>query len=131
ALRQVIENDRRGDANPPERARAFARLRGALPLGEDQIAMRGGVHKSVGSRALALLEQPKEIQQPGAAERLRPTHLRSLDEIPDHSKRIEVAAEVAMHRLSTKSTTTRFAERALRASSQFPVGRPPGPIESE
>jgi len=61
-----------------------------LQLGQEQIAMRVGVHKSVVSRALALLEQPKEIRQMVADERLSPTHLRSLDEIPDHCKRTEV-----------------------------------------
>ena len=112
ALRQVIENDQRVDANPLERARAFAHLRDAFQLAQDQIAMRVGVHKSVVSRALALLEQPKEIQQMLADERLSPTHLRLLDEIADHSKRIEVAAEVATHRLSTRQTE----ERAHKAA---------------
>jgi ParB family transcriptional regulator, chromosome partitioning protein len=107
AFRQVIENDQRVDANPLERARAFAHLRDAFQLGQDQIAMRVGVDKSVVSRMLALLEQPKAIQQMLADERLSPTHLRSLAEIPDESKRIEVAAEVAKHGLSTRETKER------------------------
>jgi len=107
ALRQVIENDQRVDANPLERARAFAHLRDAFQLGQEQIAIRVGVDKSVVSRMLALLEQPKEIQQMLADERLNPSHLRSLAEIADESKRIEVAAEVAKHGLSTREAKER------------------------
>jgi len=107
ALRQVIENDQRVDANPLERARAFAHLRDAFQLGHEQIAMRVGVDRSVVSRMLALLEQPKAIQQMLADERLSPSHLRSLAEIPDESKRIEVAAEVAEHGLSTREAKER------------------------
>ncbi len=121
-VRKVIENDQRVDAKPLERARAFAHLRDAFKLGQDEIATRVGVHKSVVSRMLALLEQPKEIQQMLADESISPTHLRSLDEIPDESKRVEVAAEVAKQRLSTRETERRAHKVAKTAKAKAREG---------
>ncbi len=120
AVRKVIENDQRVDAKPLERAQAFHHLRDAFNLGQDEIATRVGIHKSVVSRMLALLEQPKEIQQMLADESISPTHLRSLDEIPDEAKRVEVAAEVAKQHLSTRETGRRAHKvaKAVKAKAR-------------
>jgi len=110
AIDKIVENEQRADANPLERARAFAYLRDALHLEQDEIVRRLGLDKSVVSRTLALLKQPGEIQKLIAEEGISLGHLRSLDAVEDESERVELAAQAAKERLSVRETPGREPE---------------------
>src|SRR5262249_1051870 len=121
AIRQVIENDQRVDANPLERARAFARLRDAFQLGQDQIAMRVGVHKSVVSRALVLLEQPKEIHSFET--------LRALDNWVEHGVAPDsIEATHFAHNNPANGPDRRMPLRAFPEEAQFSPGGGATPV---
>lgn len=132
AVRTMVENEQRVDANLLERARGYKRLIDAFSLSQDKVAEFTGVSQPMVSRLLALLDEPPEIQKLVASGSLSAAHVRTLDEIKDEAARVKAATHVAEQHLTVGETKkrTRKAARGQAEEHEPKETTEPKPDES-
>jgi ParB family chromosome partitioning protein len=118
AVKTMVENEQRVDANLLERARGYQRLIEAFNVSQDEIAERVGASQSVVSRLLKVLDEPPEIQNLLVRGNITPAHARSLDEIKDESARVEAATQAAKEQWTVRETKQRARKAAKGGSSE-------------
>jgi len=110
AIKGLIENLQRQDLNALERAKGYKRL-ADMGLTQKEIAQRVGL-KAENSvyRYLALLDLPLEVQGTLPRGRVTEGHTRSIRQIPDKNKQIEIARHVDKEGWSIKETEKKVNE---------------------
>src|SRR6266852_956635 len=116
AVKTMIENEQRQDANPLERARGYKHLKETFNLQQEDVAARVGVSSAVVSRLMSLLKEPPEIQELLASGTITPAHVHTLDEIQDPKARVEAATQAA-EKHWTASETKRRTRKAPKVGS--------------
>ena len=103
----LIDNLQREDLNALERAQGYKKL-GDMGLSLEAIAMKVGLgDKSTISRYLALLDLPQEVQEMLPRGNISEKHTRSLRQISNKAKQIEVARQADKEGWSVKETEKR------------------------
>lgn len=102
----LVENLRREDLNPIERARAYARLAGEFGLTQEQMAEAiGGSRPSI-ANTMRLLDLPEEVQQAIDQGRLSEGHGRTLLAVAERKRLLEIWQHVEKRGLSVRETET-------------------------
>jgi len=100
----LIENLRREDLTPIERARAYRRLADEFRLTQEEMAQVIGGSRSSIANTLRLLDLPHEVQSSIARGRLTEGHGRALLSIPDGRRLLELWRQVETRGLSVRET---------------------------
>ncbi len=117
----LIENLRREDLNPIERARAFGRLTGEFHLTQEQIAEIVGGSRSAIANTLRLLDLPGEVQAAMSQGRITEGHGRALLMLQEQPKvLLEIWRMVEEKGLSVRETEELAKARLRRVSRETP-----------
>ena len=114
----LIENLKRTDLNPVERALAYRRLSDEFQLTQDQVAEAVGSSRPAIANTLRLLELPSEIQLSLAQGRISEGHGRALLMAPDQTATLEVWKLVEEKGLSVRETESLVQARVRRVSRE-------------
>lgn len=114
----LIENLRRADLNPIERALAYRRLSDEFQLTQDQVAEAVGSSRPAVANTLRLLDLPSEIQLSLTQGRISEGHGRALLMAPDQKATLEVWRLVEAKALSVRETEALVQARARRVSRE-------------
>jgi len=118
----LIENLRRADLNPMERARAYLRLAGEFGLTQEEMANAiGGSRPSI-ANTRRLLDLPQEVQQAIDHGRLTEGHGRALLAVSDRKRLLELWEHVEKHGLSVRETEV-MVKAATRNVSRETISR--------
>ncbi len=116
----LIENLRREDLNPIERAQAYRRLSREFHLTQEQVAdVVGGSRPSI-ANAMRLLDLPGEVQAAIARGRLSEGHGRALLALEDSRAVLEAWRVVEERALSVRETEDLVKARSRRVSRETP-----------
>ena len=122
----LVENLRREDLNPMERARAYLRLTSEFGLTQDEMADAiGGSRPSV-SNTMRLLDLPEEVQKAIDQGRLTEGHGRALLAVPDRVRLLEIWQHVEKRGLSVRETEVMVKAATKNVSRETIVRRVPG-----
>jgi ParB family chromosome partitioning protein len=137
---QLVENVAREDLAPMDLARGLAQMIGLEDLTEQQAADELGLSVATVSRHLALLKQPRAIQELVEQERLSASTAYALAKIANVKERIELATDAANEgwsRAQVERFVTDFLHREKSAGdggheSRSPASQPAsvGPASS-
>jgi len=135
AVKGLIENLQREDLNALERAQGYQNLADQFQVSHDQIAKKLGMSNNVSvSRHLALLGMPQEIQDLLPRGSITEGHCRSIRQIPDKTKQIELAVQGDKENWSVKRMEQEV-KKALgkpspgrRGDHPLPEGRGPAAV---
>jgi len=117
----LIDNLQRVDLNALERAQGYKRLED-MGFSLEVIASKmGGGDRSTISRYLSLLDLPQEVQDLLPRGNISETHTRSIRQIPDKVKQIELARQADKEGWSVKETEKRV--NALLGNPQKAGGK--------
>jgi len=117
----LIENLRREDLNPVERARAFGRLTGEFHLTQEQVAEIVGGSRSAIANTLRLLDLPGEVQAAMSQGRVTEGHGRALLMLQEQPKALlEIWRTVEEKGLSVRETEELAKVRLRRVSRETP-----------
>lgn len=119
----LIENLRRQDLNPIERARAYRRLSGEFGLTQEEVAEATGGSRSSVANTLRLLELPQEVQQAIDHGRLTEGHGRALLAVPDRRKLLALWQHVEKRELSVRETEVLVKAATRNVSRETMVRR--------
>ena len=119
----LIENLRRQDLNPIERARAYRRLSGEFGLTQEEVAEATGGSRSSVANTLRLLELPQEVQQAIDHGRLTEGHGRALLAVPDRRKLLALWQHVEKRDLSVRETEALVKAATRNVSRETMVRR--------
>ena len=100
----LIENIRREDLNPMERARAYRRLGAEFGLTQEEIAEAVGGSRASISNTMRLLDLPEEVQLAIDQGRLTEGHGRALLAVPDRRRLLQIWKHVEKRELSVRET---------------------------
>lgn len=114
----LIENLKRADLNPIERALAYRRLSGDFQMTQDQVAEAVGSSRSAIANTLRLLDLPSEIQLSLTQGRISEGHGRALLMGPDAEAILDVWKLVEARALSVRETEALVQQRARRVSRE-------------
>jgi ParB family transcriptional regulator, chromosome partitioning protein len=120
----LIENLRREDLNPMERARAYVRMSEEFGLTQEEIADAIGGSRSSIANTVRLLDLPDEVQQAIDLGRLTEGHGRALLAVTDRKRLLELWAHVERHGLSVRETEVMVKAAARNVSRETIVRRP-------
>ena len=112
---QLIENCLREDLQPVEEARAFSRLMGINGWSGKQVADALQIPTSRGSRTLALLRLPADVQQQVADGKIRARTAYELSKLKSETTIRRLAAEAATGSLTADHAAKAVRRRAGRA----------------
>jgi ParB family chromosome partitioning protein len=118
----LIENLRREDLNPMERARAYLRLSGEFGLTQEEVADAVGGSRSSVANTLRLIELPEEVQQAIDQGRLSEGHGRALLPVSDRRRLLELWEHVEKRGLSVRETEV-LVKAATRNVSRETIAR--------
>lgn len=121
----LIENLRREDLNPIERARAYARLAEEFGLTQEQMSEAIGGSRSSIANTLRLLDLPQEVQHAIDQGRLTEGHGRALLAVPDSSRLLEIWQHVERRSLSVRETEVMVKSATRNVSRETIVRRTP------
>jgi len=119
----LIENLRREDLNPIERARAYRRLASEFGMTQEDVAEAIGGSRSAVANTLRLLELPQEVQQSIDHGRLTEGHGRALLAVADPSRLLKLWQHVEKRGLSVRETETLVRASARNVSRETIVRR--------
>ncbi|HKV46137.1 MAG TPA: ParB/RepB/Spo0J family partition protein [bacterium] len=119
----LIENLRREDLNPIERARACRRLASEFGLTQEGVAEAIGGSRSSVANTLRLLELPQEVQQSIGHGRLTEGHGRALLAVSDPGRLLRLWQHVEKRGLSVRETETLVKASARIVSRETIVRR--------
>lgn len=118
----LVENLRREDLNPVERARAYRRLVDEFGLTQDQVAdVTGGSRSSV-ANTTRLLELPPDVQAAIENGRLSEGHGRALLSVPDQGRLVQIWQHIEKRGLSVRETEA-LIKATLRNVSRETISR--------
>ena len=100
----LIENIRREDLNPMERARAYRRLGAEFGLTQEEIAEAVGGSRASISNTMRLLDLPEDVQLAIDQGRLTEGHGRALLAVPDRRRLLQIWKHVEKRELSVRET---------------------------
>jgi ParB family chromosome partitioning protein len=118
----LIENLRREDLNPMERARAYLRLSGEFGLTQEEVADAVGGSRSSVANTLRLIDLPEEVQQAIDFGRLSEGHGRALLGVSDRKRLLELWEHVERRGLSVRETEV-LVKAATRNVSRETIAR--------
>jgi ParB family transcriptional regulator, chromosome partitioning protein len=119
----LVENLRREDLNPIERAQAYRRLSQEFHLTQEQVAdMVGGSRPSI-ANAIRLLDLPGEVQAAIARGRLSEGHGRALLALQDPRALLETWRIIEEKALSVRETEDLVKARSRHVSRETPRRR--------
>jgi ParB family chromosome partitioning protein len=118
----LVENLRREDLNPMERARAYLRLSNEFGLTQEELADAIGGSRSSVANTIRLLDLPEEVQQAIDQGRLTEGHGRALLAVPDRRRLLEIWQHVERRGLSVRETET-MVKAATRIVSRETIVR--------
>ena len=121
----LIENLRREDLNPIERARAYARLAKEFDLTQEQMAEAIGGSRSSIANTVRLLELPQEVQQAIDQGRLTEGHGRALLSVADRTRLLELWQHVERQSLSVRETEVLVKAATKNVSRETVLRRTP------
>lgn len=121
----LIENLRREDLNPIERARAYTRLAEEFGLTQEQMAEAIGGSRSSIANTVRLLDLPQEVQQAIDQGRLTEGHGRALLAVPDRSRLLELWQHVERRSMSVRETEVMVKSATKNVSRETIVRRSP------
>ena len=119
----LIENLKRTDLNPIERALAYRRLSDAFQLPQDQVAEAVGSSRPAIANTLRLLDLPSEVQLSLTTGRISEGHGRALLMAPDQKALLELWKLVEEKALSVRETEALVQARVRRVSRETTVRR--------
>jgi ParB family transcriptional regulator, chromosome partitioning protein len=119
----LIENLRREDLNPMERARAYIRMSEEFGLTQEEIADAIGGSRSSIANTVRLLDLPDEVQQAIDLGRLTEGHGRALLAVSDRKRLLELWAHAERHGLSVRETEVMVKAAARNVSRETIVRR--------
>lgn len=114
----LVENLKRADLNPIERALAYRRLSDEFQLTQDQVAEAVGSSRPAVANTLRLLELPAEVQTSIGHGRISEGHGRALLMAPDAKVLLEVWKAVEEKALSVRDTESLVQARLRRVSRE-------------
>jgi ParB family chromosome partitioning protein len=118
----LVENLRREDLNPMERARAYLRLSGEFGLTQEEVADAVGGSRSSVANTLRLMDLPEEVQQAIDQGRLSEGHGRALLAVSDRGRLLEMWEHVEKRGLSVRETEV-LVKAATRNVSRETIAR--------
>ncbi len=119
----LIENLRREDLNPMERARAYSRLASEFGLTQEELADAiGGSRPSI-ANTMRLLDLPEEVQQAIDRGRLTEGHGRALLGVQDRERLLVIWQHVEKRELSVRETETMVKAATRNVSRETIVRR--------
>ena len=121
----LIENLRREDLNPIERARAYARLTQEFGLTQEEMAEAIGGSRSSIANTMRLLDLPQEVQQAIDRGRLTEGHGRALLAVHDRGRLLDLWQHVERQSLSVRETEVLVKSAAQNVSRETIVRRSP------
>ncbi|HLW48055.1 MAG TPA: ParB/RepB/Spo0J family partition protein [bacterium] len=119
----LVENLRRENLNPVERAAAYRRLSDEFQMTQDQVAETVGSSRSAVANTLRLLDLPAEVQSALAQGRISEGHGRALLMAPDTPTLLEIWKAVEEKALSVRDTEAIVHGRLRRVSRETSVRR--------
>jgi ParB family transcriptional regulator, chromosome partitioning protein len=119
----LIENLRREDLNPIERAAAYRRLADEFQMTQDEVAEAVGLSRPAVANTLRLLDLPAEVQAAMANRRITEGHGRALLMAPDRTSLLEIWKSVEEKGLSVRDTESIVQGRIRRVSRETSVRR--------
>lgn len=122
----LVENLRREDLNPMERARAYLRLASEFGLTQEELANAIGGSRSSVANTIRLLDLPQEVQQAIDHGRLTEGHGRALLAIPDQQRLLEIWQHVEGRGLSVRETEAMVKAATRNVSRETIVRRGAG-----
>jgi ParB family transcriptional regulator, chromosome partitioning protein len=119
----LIENLRREDLNPVERAVAYRRLSEEFQMTHDQVAEAVGLSRPAVANTVRLLDLPAEVQAAISQGRITEGHGRALLMAPDQRSLLEIWKAVEEKSLSVRDTEAVVRGRLRRVSRETSVRR--------
>ena len=119
----LIENLRRADLNPIERALAYRRLADEFQLTQDQVAEAVGSSRSAVANTVRLLDLPPEVQTSIGQGRISEGHGRALLMAPDAKSLLDFWKIVEEKSLSVREAEALVQARLRRVSRETPHRR--------
>jgi len=116
----LIENLRREDLNPIERATAYRRLAAEFQMTQDQVAEAVGSSRPAVANTIRLLDLPADVQSAISQGRVSEGHGRALLMAPDTKAIIEIWKLVEAKALSVRETEGLVQARLRRVSRETP-----------
>jgi ParB family transcriptional regulator, chromosome partitioning protein len=114
----LIENLKRADLNPIERAMAYRRLSDEFQLTQDQVAEAVGSSRPAVANTLRLLDLPSEVQASIGQGRISEGHGRALLMAPDAKALLDTWKLVEQKSLSVRDTEALIQARVRRVSRE-------------
>jgi ParB family transcriptional regulator, chromosome partitioning protein len=119
----LIENLKRADLSPIERAMAYRRLAEEFQMTQDQVAEAVGSSRSAVANTIRLLDLPPEVQLSVGQGRITEGHGRALLMAPDAKALLEIWKILEEKSLSVRETEALVQARVRRVSRET-SGRP-------
>jgi len=114
----LIENLKRADLNPIERAMAYRRLSEEFQLTQDQVGEAVGASRSAVANTVRLLDLPAAVQASIGQGRISEGHGRALLMAPDHKMLLDIWKTVEEKALSVRETEAIVQGRLRRVSRE-------------
>ncbi len=127
---QLVENLLRQDLSPMEEARGYAALMELQAWNGKQVAQALRVSRSKVSRALALLDLPREVQQQIEAGTVPRSSAYELTKLGNESTQRQLAAQAASGALTQKQASRAVRQRKGKASARTRITKLTFPTES-
>jgi ParB family chromosome partitioning protein len=122
----LVENLRREDLNPMERARAYLRLASEFGLTQEELASSIGGSRSSVANTIRLLDLPEEVQLAIDQGRLTEGHGRALLAVPDQRRLLGIWQHVEKRGLSVRETEAMVKAATRNVSRETIVRRRAG-----
>ena len=110
AIIAIIENMQREDLNPIEEALGLKSMTEKYGFTQEQVSASLGRSRTYITNSIRLLKLPEEIQQYVSSGQMSAAHGRTIINIPDKAKQIEIADKIIRNDLSVRATE-RLAEK--------------------
>lgn len=110
AIVAIIENMQREDLDPIEEALGLKSMTEKYGFTQEQVSTSLGKSRTYIANSIRLLKLPEEIQQYVSSGQMSAAHGRTIINIPDKAKQIEIADKIIRNDLSVRATE-RLAEK--------------------
>ena len=110
AIVAIIENMQREDLDPIEEAQGLKSMTEKYGFTQEQVSASVGKSRTYIANSIRLLKLPEEIQQYVSSGQMSAAHGRTIINIPDKAKQMEIAEKIVRSDLSVRATE-KLAER--------------------
>ena len=104
AIVAIIENMQREDLNPIEEAQGLRSMTEKYGFTQEQVSASLGRSRTYIANSIRLLKLPDEIQQYVSSGQMSAAHGRTIINIPDKARQMEVAEKIIRNDLSVRAT---------------------------